>query len=210
VPEFLTANDILSQLTMEQLAAKVVLLGDSGVGKTSIIHAWIKNDDPFDSPTVTCQTHPGIVQVDGRDIRLQVWDTAGQEKFRSMVPIYVRNSRAIVLVYDVANPDSFESLETWITSISEHVSPPYVMSIVGNKSDLRTTARTVVETSTGRDFAGEKNAHFCEVSAQNGVGIAELFSLIASEVFNAAQSSTEGVLFAVPTEQQPEQSTCCR
>jgi GTPase SAR1 family protein len=133
-----------------------------------------------------------------------------------MIPIYVRDAHGIILVYDVMNRQSFESLERWLSVVSDNLSGPYVLGVVANKIDLRDSPANIMEptaniidTAAGQEFAMSKKAYFCEVSGQTGFGISELFTTMATEVFDSAQK--QGVV-PVPFAQivsDEEKTPCC-
>jgi small GTP-binding protein len=157
---------------------KVVMLGDSRVGKTSIISRQILGQAPdTQSPTIGCHCTQIRIPIDKTDIFLQVWDTAGQEMYRSLVPVYLRNVRAALLVYDVTARESFQSLGHWHDVLLQAVPSGAVLFVVANKVDL--TERAEVEDVQAEQFAEVHSAAFFRVSAVTGEGIGDLFEAVA-------------------------------
>ncbi|CAK5076187.1 unnamed protein product [Meloidogyne enterolobii] len=165
------------------LKAKVVMLGNMGVGKTSIL---LRHDGQgFTSKLSSTQgafficSRPKI--NDGREFELQVWDTAGQERFRSMVPLYLRNTAAALVVFDITDRQSFRELGFWI-KVLEHNSEysNILLFIIGNKSDLNGERKVSVQEAI--KFAEEQNAKYFETSALNGRGIETAMQAIAESI----------------------------
>lgn len=128
---------------MESLEAKLVVLGSQGVGKTSLVHRFVKNafippskaQSTVGASFVTTRVHDS----DGTTIRLQIWDTAGQERFRSISRLYYRGAQAAILCYDVTSKKSFEDMGVWLKEIRDHCGSDTIVQIVGTKSDVATT-----------------------------------------------------------------------
>ncbi|CCM04800.1 uncharacterized protein FIBRA_06993 [Fibroporia radiculosa] len=118
--------------------AKIVIMGNTGVGKTSLLHRYTQNK--FDPKNTTSTTGALFVTkkiyVDGIKVRLQLWDTAGQERFRSMAPMYYRGANAALLLYDITNAASFDDVRGWLEELKKNCSPDLIIYIVGSKADL--------------------------------------------------------------------------
>ncbi|KAF2284044.1 hypothetical protein GH714_018478 [Hevea brasiliensis] len=153
---------------------KLVFLGDQSVGKTSIITRFMY--DKFDT---TYQATIGIdflsktMYLEDRTVRLQLWDTAGQERFRSLIPSYIRDSSVAVIVFDVANRQSFLNTSKWIEEVRTERGSDVIIVLVGNKTDL-------VDKEEGDNKAKEFGVMFIETSAKAGFNIKPLFRKIAS------------------------------
>lgn len=159
---------------------KVVLLGDSGTGKTSIIQYMIKDSPQFNvQPTVVCQGNSVTIRTDTEEVDLRVWDTAGQEVYRSIVPIYIRDTTAALLVYDVTDKQSFSSLEKWYSILMEEATTDVYIYIVCNKIDL---TNVVVSNEKAEELANRLKGKLFKVCALDGTGIKELFKQVASDV----------------------------
>lgn len=157
--------------------SKIVLLGDQGTGKTSILNRFVsgtfsENIDPtigVDFSTKTCS-------LKGKLCRLLLWDTSGQEKFRSLVPSYIRDSAAVGVVYDVTNVNSFHAVSHWVDTVKSLTNDDITIVLIGNKAD-RESERKVLK-DEGENRARSLHAKFIEVSAATGDGVRELFQLI--------------------------------
>jgi Ras-related protein Rab-6A len=153
---------------------KVIFLGKFGVGKSSIITRFCNGMfDPVYQPTVGLDFFKKDIPYHKTNIKLLFYDTAGQEKFRSLIPMYIRDAHIMVIVYDITDINSFNELSVWIQLIENTKKEGAIIAIVGNKIDLE--EYRAVETDKGRIYAIEKNAIFKEVSAKSGVNIPELF-----------------------------------
>ena len=164
---------------------KVVLIGESGVGKTSIIQRYV--NDVYDPNQILSSSAQFITKTielnDEQSIKFDVWDTAGQEKFRALAKIFYKDAKAIVLVYDITNRSSFEQLQNyWFKEIEENSLSDAILVIVGNKSDLYENEQ--VSDKEGQKFADEKNAIFKRTSALSNRNIDSLFKDIAKKYFD--------------------------
>jgi len=172
-------------MTDQQMEAKVVLLGDSGVGKTSIAVRYVQGLFAEDQPsTIGASFFTKRLQADDYKVKMQIWDTAGQERFRSMAPMYYRGSQGAVVMYDVGNEESFTGVETWINELRDSVQGSLTIAIVGNKCDLESDRR-MITAERGKEFALSHDCLFFETSAKNDVGIADLFQNICQEIVKA-------------------------
>jgi len=160
---------------------KLLMIGDSGVGKTCLLLRYA--NDSF-SPTFI--TTIGIdfkiknVDIDGKRVKLQIWDTAGQERFRTITTSYFRGAQGIVLVYDVTDRRSFESIRNWISQIQQHADVHVNKILVGNKCDM--VDEKVVSTEEGKKLAKEFGMDFWEASAKNDTNVEQCFLTIARSV----------------------------
>lgn len=166
----------------EEEAYKIVLIGESGVGKTSIISQFIHKifQDDIQPSMGGTFTSKSLVFEDGKILRFDIWDTAGQEKYRSLTQMFYKDANAAVLVYDITRTDSFEELKKyWIDKIRENSSPDIILFLAANKSDL--VDKEEVNEEEARKYAQEINADFCSISAKNSIGIDDLFIQIAKK-----------------------------
>uniref|UniRef100_A0A914GQX4 Uncharacterized protein n=1 Tax=Globodera rostochiensis TaxID=31243 RepID=A0A914GQX4_GLORO len=170
------------------LGSKVVVLGNMGVGKTSIL---LRHDGQGFTSQMSSTLGASYIcsrskADNGREFELQIWDTAGQERFRSMVPLYMRNSSAAMLVFDITNRQSFRDLESWIKEVERIDETGHVfLFVVANKCDLN--EMRMVSEEEGRQFAEKQNAHYCETSALSGKGIETVMSAIAECILQEEQ-----------------------
>jgi len=156
---------------------KLVLIGDSGVGKTCIISRFTKNSfDVNPGSTIGASYASKTIEIPGTDesLDLDIWDTAGQERYKALTKIFFQGAKMAVLVYDITVQKSFESIKNeWLKVLRENGDPDIVTAVAGNKSDLY--EKEEVSEQEARDFAKSIGAIFCLTSAQNNSGINELF-----------------------------------
>ena len=164
---------------------KVVLIGESGVGKTCIINQFMNGKFNADSlATLSAQFfRKNIVFSGDKNITLDIWDTAGQEMFRSLNRIFYSNSKVVVLVYDVTNKKSFDELKNyWWGQIKENCNNNIIIALAANKCDLYEQRQ--VSDEEGEEFAENLGALFASTSAKNDSGITKLFEDIASRILD--------------------------
>jgi len=161
---------------------KVVVTGDSGVGKTNIITRFTNNEFTLESKaTIGVEFgHAEITLGDGSKIKVQIWDTAGQERFRAITRGYYRGAVGALIVFDITKAVSFRNVEKWLQELKQHAFDDIVIMLVGNKSDLK-QAREVL-TDEAKKFAQKNNLLFIETSALDGENIKEAFYQTVSEI----------------------------
>ena len=168
---------------MEPEPVKVVLLGETGVGKTCIINQFI--DNKFDQNVLSSLNAQFVTKtieyIDfGKAIKFDIWDTVGQERFRSMAKIFYKDARVIIFVYDITSLKTFEALQNfWYNEIKNNCNETPVIALVGNKTDLY--AEQKVEPSVAREFADKIGAIFQLTSAKKNEGIPNLFDNIGKK-----------------------------
>jgi Ras-related protein Rab-5C len=156
---------------------KIVLVGNTGTGKTCIIRRAISGIFNASSPsTLGASYATKNVNYEGHFFKLQIWDTAGQEKYRAMAPMYYRGAHVALVVYSVADAGSFESTSTWIDSLNDSATEPITILLIANKIDLQ--EERVVSKQGGELKARETKSRYYEVSAKTGEGIDDLFGEI--------------------------------
>jgi len=160
---------------------KLLTIGDSGVGKTCLLLRYTNAtfSDTFIT-TIGIDFRVKNIILDGKRIKLQVWDTAGQERFRTITVSYFRGGQGILLVYDVTDRNSFNSIRNWINQIQEHASEDVSTILIGNKCDKED--ERVVSTEEGLKLADEYGVQFIETSARNDLNVEKCFVSIAREV----------------------------
>eukprot|EP00026_Physarum_polycephalum_P006667 Phypoly_transcript_06718.p1 GENE.Phypoly_transcript_06718~~Phypoly_transcript_06718.p1 ORF type:complete len:223 (+),score=56.57 Phypoly_transcript_06718:844-1512(+) len=195
---------------------KIIVIGPSGVGKSCLIYTFTEGQFLAQHDvTVGVEFAIKIVNIGGKKVKLQIWDTAGQESFRSVTSNYYRGSAGALLVYDVTKSDTFAYLDGWLKELRTHASPAIV--VVGNKADLATQkpGERQVLTEEGQEFAAKHGLQFMEITAKNIKEVEQAFMTIAELAFNslpAAQPSTPLASSAQDTPtppQQTEQKKCC-
>ncbi|CAM6048682.1 unnamed protein product [Sphagnum compactum] len=168
---------------------KLLLIGDSGVGKSCLLLRF--SDDTF---TTSFITTIGIdfkirtIELDNRRIKLQIWDTAGQERFRTITTAYYRGAMGILLVYDVTDESSFNNIRNWIRNIELHASDNVNKILVGNKADMDESKRAV-PTAKGQALADEFGIKFFETSAKTNLNVENVFFTIARDIKNRVAES---------------------
>ena len=177
-------------LSYQMSRQKIIFTGDSGVGKTSIINSIMgqKFSEEYE-PSIGVDFFSKTIRYKGRLIKLQIWDSAGQEKFRSLIPNYIRGSSLIFLIFDVSKKESFQHLNEWIDFITNIEKGNIV--IVGNKIDLKENIEVTREEA--EKFCSEKKYEYFEVSAKEGTNINSLLytSVASLPIFNAL--NVEGI-----------------
>ena len=188
-------------------SGKIVLVGNAGVGKTCVVRkATVGIFDPDSEPTLGASYTAKTVSINNEEMRLQIWDTAGQEKYRSMTPMYYQNSHVCLLLYSVTDRSSFDSIDEWIESLKQEADPSIVIYIVGNKIDLE--AERLVSTSEGEMKAQNLNVSFYEVSALTGSGINDLFDDICEKCYKIINPPSEEIIPSLETSAH-KKSDCC-
>ena len=153
---------------------KLIFLGDQYVGKSSILNRFYQDKFEQDyQATIGLDFHSKNVSIKGNTVRLLLYDTAGQEKFKSLIPMYIRDAHIILVVYDITNKDSFTHTEHWVNETKDLKREDAIFVLVGNKTDLE--ENRAVQVKEAEDFATEKGFLFQEVSAKTGENLEELF-----------------------------------
>lgn len=160
---------------------KYIIIGDVSVGKSCLLLQFTdKRFQPVHDLTIGVEFGSKMVQIDNKPIKLQIWDTAGQEAFRSITRSYYRGAAGALLVYDVTRRDTFESLATWLEDARQHANPNITIMLIGNKSDLEN--RRVVSREEGERFARENGLVFLETSAKTAHNVEEAFNDTAQAI----------------------------
>ncbi|KAK8813258.1 hypothetical protein WA158_002850 [Blastocystis sp. Blastoise] len=166
---------------------KIVLIGDSGVGKSSILLRFADGifSDNYIS-TVGVDFRFKTVDVYSQSVRLQIWDTAGQERFRTIISSYYRGADCVIFVYDITNADSFEHVADWYKEVTSYVSENTLFAIIGNKNDLANQKEIAEETE--EIYAKQINALYTEASAKNADHVDSFFITIAQTLVERKQN----------------------
>jgi small GTP-binding protein len=179
--------------------AKLVLLGDQGVGKSSLALRFVRGQFPEHSEaTVGAAFLTQTVQTQGQSLKFDIWDTAGQERYHSLAPMYYRGAQAAVVVYDINNANTFNRAISWVRELRQQTTGNIVIVLAGNKVDLAADHRAVM-IEDARAFAEESGLIFAECSAKSGLAVNEMFMMIAHKMIEAhsgSQSPGQGVRLA--------------
>ncbi len=175
-----------TQTNYNCIDAKVVLVGESGVGKTSIIKQFTQhNFDPDSQASISSQFTSKVVNISNskKAIRFDLWDTAGQEKYRALAKIFYKDARIIMFVYEIVNKKSFESIQNyWYQQVSQNCLPDAVFALVGNKNDLYNQSE--VNEDEAMKWADSIGAIFQTTSALSNNGIDMLFDIVGKKFLN--------------------------
>lgn len=156
---------------------KVVLIGDSGVGKSNLLSRFTRNEFNLDSKsTIGVEFATRSIQVDSKTIKAQIWDTAGQERYRAITSAYYRGAVGALLVYDISKHQTYENVTRWLKELRDHADANIVIMLVGNKSDLRHLR--AVPTDEAKAFASENHLSFIETSALDASNVELAFQNI--------------------------------
>ncbi|CAI0410980.1 unnamed protein product [Linum tenue] len=158
----------------KSLRVKLVLLGDSGVGKSCIVLRFVRGQfDPTSKVTIGASfLSQTIALQDSTTVKFEIWDTAGQERYAALAPLYYRGAAVGVIVYDITSPESFNKAQYWVKELQKHGSPDIVLALVGNKADLHESRED------GIDYAEKNGMFFIETSAKTADNINHLFQVI--------------------------------
>ncbi|RKP24797.1 small GTPase superfamily, partial [Syncephalis pseudoplumigaleata] len=150
---------------------KLVLLGESAVGKSSLVLRFVKDQfDDYRESTIGAAFLTQSLQLEsGVTIKYEIWDTAGQERYKSLAPMYYRNANCAVVVYDITQMSSLEKAKSWIEELHKQADPNIVIALAGNKADL--SARRAVPTEVAKAFASEHGLLFLETSAKTAENV---------------------------------------
>lgn len=190
---------------------KVMLVGDSGVGKTCLLVRF--KDGAFLAgtfiSTVGIDFRNKVLDVDGMKVKLQIWDTAGQERFRSVTHAYYRDAHALLLLYDVTNKASFDNIQAWLTEIQEYAQDDVVLMLLGNKVDP--AQERVVKREDGEKLAKEYGLPYMETSAKTGLNVDLAFTAIAKELKQRTMKATSEPHFRLHdyVKQEGRGASCC-
>ena len=176
-------------------SVKVVLIGESGVGKTSIISQFTKgvfNPDLMSTNGATFSTKKKEFKESNKILSFEIWDTAGQEKYRSLAKMFFKDAAVALIVYDITNKKSFEEIKGyWMDLVKENGPKKVIMYIVGNKTDL--LDQEVVSEDKAREYAESENVYFWLTSAKDSTGIDELFKVIGEKYLSPEFNNNEEI-----------------
>jgi small GTP-binding protein len=163
------------------LIFKIVLIGDSGVGKTNILSRYINNEFSMATKsTVGVEFGSKIIKQNDKTIKIQIWDTAGQERYKSITTAYYKGAKGAFVVYDITRRETFNNVNKWIGDLKTSGNEDVYILLIGNKSDLENARQ--VPTEEIEKKAEQLKVAFCETSALDGTNIEHAFELVVDEI----------------------------
>ncbi|KAJ8564996.1 hypothetical protein K7X08_001456 [Anisodus acutangulus] len=205
---------------------KVVLIGDSAVGKSQILARFARNEFSLDSKaTIGVEFQTRTLVIQHKSVKAQIWDTAGQERYRAVTSAYYRGAVGAMLVYDVTKRQTFDHIPRWLEELRAHADRNIVIILIGNKTDLED--QRAVPTEDAKEFAQKEGLFFLETSALEATNVEDAFSTVLTEIFNivnkknlaADENQSNGnpaslagkkILVPGPAQVIPEKKACCR
>uniref|UniRef100_A0A8P4K4D0 small monomeric GTPase n=1 Tax=Dicentrarchus labrax TaxID=13489 RepID=A0A8P4K4D0_DICLA len=204
-------EELVHKFVLNLTFLQTILVGDSGVGKTSLLVQFDQGKfipGSF-SATVGIGFTNKVVTVDDVKVKLQIWDTAGQERFRSVTHAYYRDAHALLLLYDITSKTSFDNIRAWLTEVHEYAQSDVVIMLLGNKADM--SSDRAIRRDEGERLAREYSVPFMETSAKTGVNVELAFTAVAKELKHRAVQHPNEPKFQIHEyiEAQKEKSGCC-
>ena len=174
---------LTEEFTEYDLSFKIIVVGDSGVGKSCLTLRGTKNNfEESYSPTVGFEFFTFNIRVNDRNIKLQIWDTCGQEAYRSLITSFYRNSSLAILVYSIDNQNSYSNIESWLNEIKSQANPEIKIFLIGNKIDLKDQRQ--IDAEDAKQFSKDHAFnYFIETSAKNGFNAQAVFVRAAKELY---------------------------
>lgn len=167
----------------EDYLFKIVLIGDSAVGKSNLLARFARNEFfPNSKSTIGVEFQTQKMGIDGKEIKAQIWDTAGQERFRAVTSAYYRGAVGALIVYDISRRQTFDSIGRWLNELHTHSDMNVVTILIGNKTDLK-DAREVA-TTEGQALAETQGLFFMETSALDSSNVSAAFETVVKEIYN--------------------------
>ena len=174
-----------------EMMIKVILIGDSGVGKTNIMSKFLKNQFLEDSKaTVGVEFGSKLFIQQGHKIKAQIWDTAGQEKYKAITSAYYKGSKGALVIYDITQKETFANIEKWINDLKCKGDPKITIIIIGNKNDLE--EKRQISKEQGEEKAKSFGCAFLETSAFSGDNIEKAFEMMVKEIYDKFTSDIGG------------------
>jgi len=194
---------------------KLVLLGESAVGKSSLVLRFVKGQfHEYQESTIGAAFLTQTVCFDDTTVKFEIWDTAGQERYHSLAPMYYRGSQAAIVVYDITNPESFTRAKNWVKELHRQASANIVIALSGNKADLGN--KRMVEYEEAQGYSEENGLLFMETSAKTAMNVNELFLAIAKKLPKNTDAQSPGAPnrggrgIDISENAEPNKSGCCK
>ncbi|XP_071938342.1 ras-related protein RABA5c-like [Coffea arabica] len=167
----------------EEYLFKIVIIGDSAVGKSNLLSRYARNEfNPHSKATIGVEFQTQSIEIDGKEVKAQIWDTAGQERFRAVTSAYYRGAFGALLVYDITRKDTFESVRKWLDELNAHSDSTVAKMLVGNKCDLESMRQVSVE--DGKSLAEAEGFFFIETSALDSTNVKQAFEIVIREIYS--------------------------
>ncbi|EEF34153.1 ras-related protein RABA5a [Ricinus communis] len=167
----------------EDYLFKIVLIGDSAVGKSNLLARFARDEFyPNSKSTIGVEFQTQKMDINGKEVKAQIWDTAGQERFRAVTSAYYRGAVGALLVYDISRRQTFDSVGKWLNELHTHSDMNVVTILVGNKSDLKDARE--VSTAEGKALAETQDLFFMETSALDSSNVTAAFQTVVREIYN--------------------------
>uniref|UniRef100_A0A914CTN6 Ras-related protein Rab-25 n=1 Tax=Acrobeloides nanus TaxID=290746 RepID=A0A914CTN6_9BILA len=191
---------------------KIVLIGDSGVGKSNLLLRFHKNEfNGGQRETIGVEFATKTIEFDNVHVKAQVWDTAGQERYRAVTSAFYRGSLGALLVYDITRHDSFRNAERWLSELREYAGEDCIVMLVGNKSDLRHLR--AVSAEEAKAFSENSRLSFIETSAKDSTNVETAFTRIIKEIYHRRKHDSVKPKNPIVLPQKVEEDkkkSCCR
>mmetsp|Transcript_7600 Transcript_7600/g.22400 ORF Transcript_7600/g.22400 Transcript_7600/m.22400 type:complete len:208 (-) Transcript_7600:263-886(-) len=187
---------------------KLVLLGESAVGKSSLVLRFVKGQfHEYQESTIGAAFLTQTVCIDDTTVKFEIWDTAGQERYHSLAPMYYRGAQAAIVVYDVTSTDTFARAKTWVKELQRQANPNIVIALAGNKADL--SGKRAVEFDEASAYAEDNGLLFMETSAKTAKNVNEIFLAIAKKLPKNESRGGGGGSFNVQADGGEKKKGCC-